>query len=249
MQIRLFKFLLVVFLAFASDLAAQKELLNIQVDTTTKIPNWGPNRRHYFQQYIGLGIMPGPMEKGAKTNWWSTSLLYGYRYKLKLWSWNALVVEGAYRHDRYSINQKQTKLLPVDPLRHQRERISLHNITGAFYDRINLGKRGNVLGRWIDLGVYADYAFRVSHVYLDQYYDSNSFQGGQVRRKTRVTRLPFANKLNYGASVRYGSYFYAIWVNYRMTDIIKYPEGATATPDLPKIVVGMEFSIYWLRHL
>jgi hypothetical protein len=228
-------------------LAAPAQSINESVDTTQAIPKFGANRRFHRDAYLGLGVITGPQQAGAYTNWWSSSLAFGLRGKLKLWSWESLVLDLGYRYDRFSLNQKKVKRLPVDQLAHQRERISVHNLSTTFCNRISLGKHGDVLGRFLDVGIYGDLVFRTTNVYLDQYYDSNSEMANRFRIKSRLSRLPYIQPANYGLVVRLGSNnssFFGMW---RMNDLVK-DSADRNYPDLPRLVVGIQISGFRFIH-
>ncbi len=216
-------------------------LISRDVDTTGKISKFGPNRLFYFSLYNQLGLMPGPQVYGAQTNWWSSSFAYGVRGKLRLFYWNALVMDVCYRYDRYSIRQNTPKLAPLIPANHVRERISLHNFSVTFCDRINFRRRGNVLGDWIDLGVYADNIFRSTNVFLDEHYDSDGASGFHYKVKTKIVRLPYIEKVNYGLTFRMGSEMNSLFIQYRMNDLFNY--NSPNNRDLPKIIIGFGFAI------
>jgi hypothetical protein len=220
-----------------------RSLVDITVDTTGKIPKFGPNRLFFVHGLCQLGEKSGPQVYGLQTNWWSGSIEYGVRGKLKLWSWEALVMDAGYRYDRYSMRKDTPKLIPLDPTIHQRERISDHNFSGSFCDRINFGKRGNVMGSWLDFGVYADWSFRTSNVYVDQHYDSNSPSGYRYKNKTKITRLPYMEKTNYGLTVRFGGDYGGVFAEWRMNNIIK-KNYTTGDRDLPKLTIGIEFYMW-----
>lgn len=217
-----------------------RALVNIDIDTSGEIPTFGPNRLFFVHGLYRLGEKPGPQVYGLQTNWWSGSLEYGVRGKLKLWSWESLVMDLGYRYDRYSMRKNTPKLSPLDPTVHQRERISVNNFTGSFCNRINFGRRGNIMGSWLDLGVYADWAFRTSNVFVDQHYDSNDPSGYHYKSKTKITRLPYIQDLNYGVTARMGGDYGGVFMEWRMNNIIK-SAYTTLDRDLPKLTIGIEF--------
>lgn len=233
------RFKLTVLFALLLTAAAAQDI-HVTVDTTQTISNIGPNRRFHLDHCVGAGFIAGPEERGASTNWWSSSVSYSVRGKLKLWSWEALVVDFGYRYDRYSIDQKSVKRLPIATLAHQRERISVSNLSFAFCNRISLAKHGNVLGRYIDFGVYGDWAFRATNVYLDQYYDSNS-PAGRTRIKTKNSRLNYVQPFNYGVVFRWGSDDASLFGMWRMNDLIK-DSADRNYPDLPQLIIGVQVS-------
>ena len=219
---------------------AQRPVVSVEVDTAKEISNYGPNRRFFAHGTIGLGMYTAPYDAGLKTNWWSSgSFVYGARLKFKLWSWESIVLDVNYRYDRFGINQKQQKASPLSPASYQRERLSVHNLSGSVCNRINFGKRGNVMGVWLDLGVYADRTFRTSHVTLNQYYDSNSPNAYHYKNRTKVTRLAYLNDYNYGLTMRMGYDYAGIFVNYRLSDLIQDPPAGNYG-DLPRLMIGIE---------
>jgi hypothetical protein len=215
-------------------------LLSRNVDTTGKISKFGPNRLFFIHAFGQFGAMPFPQVYGAQTNWWSCSVAYGLRMKLKLFYWNALVMDLAYRYDRYSIRQDTPKLLPLSPDHHVRERISIQNFSVTLCDRINFRRRGNVLGTWIDLGVFADNVFRSTNVFVDRHYDSNSPSGRSFKSKTTIAHLPYIEKINYGVTFRCGGEFTSFFVQYRLNPIFNY--DSLNNRDLPKIIFGIGFA-------
>lgn len=219
---------------------AQRVVFNEEVDTTREIPRTGPNRLYFVHGLGQLGLITGPMDYGMYTNPWSATITYGARTKIKLWSWNALVIDFGYRFDNYSLKKRQSSIAPFFPAAHQRTRLGVNNLTFAFCDRINFGRRGNVMGNWLDLGVYGDLPFHSTYVYVDQYYDSNSPNGGRFKSKTRVTRLPWLSDFNYGFTVHLGGDMFGVFANYRVSDFVTDPSPATHYHDLPRLMIGIE---------
>ncbi len=219
---------------------ARFTLVDHDVDTTGAIPKFGPNRLFFAHGLGQIGEKPGPQSLGLQTNWWTGSIAYAARGKLKLWSWDALVMDFGYRYDRYSMRMNTPKLLPLDATKHERERISVHNLSGAICDRINFGRRGNVMGTWLDLGVYGDWGFRTTDVFVDQHYSSTSLFGYRFKSKTRETRLPYMEKMNYGLTARVGGDYVGIFAQWRMNNIIK-SSYTINNIDLPKLTLGIEF--------
>ncbi|HET6993141.1 MAG TPA: hypothetical protein VFJ43_17535 [Bacteroidia bacterium] len=218
-------------------------LISKDVDTTGKISKFGPNRLFYLTPFLQIGEMPGPQVYGSQTNWWSSCFAYGIRSKLKIFYWNALVLDIDYRYDRFSINQKRPKLPPLITMSHERERISLHNFSGSLCDRINFRKRGNIIGSFIEFGVYGDYVLRSTDVFVDRHYDSNSASGYSYKTKTTLARLPYIDKMNYGLTVRLGSEGFALFANYRINSLFNY--DSLNNRDLPKLTIGIDLSSFY----
>ena len=240
MQKLVFKILLALCVVQSGSLVAQRVLLHEEPDTTGEIPMFGKNRSVYVHHLMKIGVFAPLYETGAETNFWSTSVSSELRCKAKICSWNALVLDFGYRCDRFVINQKQTKLLPGFSGNHKRERLSLHNISFALCDRINFGRRGNILGIYMDFGFYGDYAFRAAHLYVDEFYDSNSPAAVHTRTRVKNTQLQYVNRLNYGLTARFGWEWASVFAMYRMTELITDNPPLTEYPDMPKLVIGIE---------
>ena len=227
---------------FKDSTGRSRTLVRYDVDTSGEIPKFGPNRLFYLHGLSRIGEMAGPQNYGLQTNWWSYSILYGFRMKLKLWSWESVVMDLGYHYDRYSLRMDTPRLSPLENSNHQREKIVIHNFSGAICDRINFGRRGNVMGLYPDLGVYGDYGFYNSNVYVNQYYVSNSPSGYHYKVKTKINRLPYLEKFNYGLTARIGGDYGGIFVLWRWNDLIKQ-SYTNIERDLPKLTVGIE--VYW----
>lgn len=241
MQKLIFNFLLGCLVLAGLNLSAQRVLLAETVDTTGEIPRFGPNRAFYLYPLIKFGVFTPPYENGGVVDLWSSTLSYEIRSKVKLCSWNAVVFDLGYRCDRFSINQDDTSYLPTYTGRHKRERLSTHNFTMTFCDRINFGRRGNIQGIYLDFGIYGDLVVRAAHLAVDEYYDSNSPSAGHVKIKVKNTRLPFINDLNYGLTARFGWEWGSAFVMYRLSELIRDNPPLTAYPDMPFLSAGMEF--------
>lgn len=232
--------LLVLCVVLSVQLSAQRVLLEERVDTTHEIPKFGPNRMWFTYPLVKIGVFTPPYEKGGVTNFWSTSLSYEIRTKLKLLKWNALVFDLGYRCDRFIINQDDTSYLPTYSGRHKRERLSTQNVTLTVCDRINFGRRGNIQGIYLDFGVYSDYVVRSAHVAVDEYYDSNSSVATHGKVRVKTTHLQFINRLNYGLTARFGWEWGSAFAMYRVSDLIIDDLPDSNYPDMPFITVGIE---------
>lgn len=243
MQRSIFKIAFVFCIVLSAHLQAQRILVQESPDTSGEIPMYGPNRSIYVHQLVKIGAFVPVYDSGIYLQPWNSSLSYELRTKAKICSWNALVLDFGYRCDRFIIKEDTAQVIPFLGLDHKRERITTHNVSFSLCDRINFGKRGNILGIYLDYGFYGDYVFRSSHMTVDEYYDSNSISGRHVKVKARSTRLAYINQLNYGLTARFGWEWGSFYSMYRMTDLILDPDALTPWPDMPRLVVGVEMFI------
>lgn len=219
---------------------AQRVLVYEEPDTSGETPIYGKNRSIYTHMLVKIGAFAPVYDDGMFLQPWNSSISYEFRTKAKICKWNALVLDFGYRCDRFIIREDTAQVIPFLGLDHKRERVSCHTLTFSLCDRINFGRRGNILGIYLDYGFYGDYIFRSSHLTVDEYYDSNSLSGRHVKMKTRSTRLAYINQLNYGLTARFGWEWGSFYGMYRMTDLILDPDPLTPWPDMPKLVVGVE---------
>lgn len=240
MQRLIFNILLMSCLLFSVTLGAQRVLVHEEPDTSGEIPMYGKNRAMYVHGLMKIGIIAPIYETGAQTNYFSTSLSYEARAKAKICSWNAFVLDFGYRCDRFVITQNVNKQIPGLFGNHKRERISIHNLSFAFCDRFNFGRRGNILGIYLDVGFYGDYAFRAAHLYVDEFYNTNSSVAQHTVTRVKENQLVYINTLNYGLTTRLGWEWGSFYAMYRMTDLVLDNPPLTVYPDLPKLVIGIE---------
>ena len=105
-----------------------------------------------------------------------------------------------------------------------------------FYQRINIGKRGNALGNYLDIGVQGQWNMSDVEEYM-VINETNPYFG-----KTRIMnrKLTFTEPLSYGLSARIGLNKFAIHGYYRLSDYFK-PEFAI--PELPRLSVGVQCAL------
>ena len=118
----------------------------------------GPNRKWHRQIYLQLGFMADNPNAGAAIRYGlSTQWGFGFRIKRRLNNTFALTNDWGYRSTTFNLKQENTKIVP-DLKQHRTEKIDFHSITTALHLRINVGRRGNYVGNFLDLGGYGGYA-------------------------------------------------------------------------------------------
>ena len=161
--------LIAVALLLPACLLAQKPVLDVDVAGDTVPEKFGPNLPHYFHVYSGIGFNIGPGEGDSLEvlPGWSYRATIGMRYKRKITSWYSLGLDLAYANSRYRLAQDSSKNLPSRNL-HEREVLVNNSIDGEVFQRINYTKRGNIIGNYVDMGVYGSYGFAFRHRYVDR---------------------------------------------------------------------------------
>ena len=224
------------------NLHAQKVLLEQHVQKDSVLPSFGPNLKHFMYFDIGYGFVAGNSSFGSEIDYGrSTSFLFGLRYKRKISNYYSLGFSLDYFNILYRLKQDSSKILPDKNL-HNKEILKTNNFSLEFYNRINFDKRGNFMGKYIDLGFYGNLPFSSSHQYSDDKIKPNA-------GKTKVinTELKYLSTLNYGLSGRIGFNRLVFYATYRLSDIFKKSVGneyVVRFNELPRGLVGIQLGLF-----
>jgi len=223
------------------SLSAQDVVLEKNVDEQYSDKR-GPNMRQYGHLYEGLALLvpynnlPGASTEMAR----SGEFVIGYRYKLKLLSFYAIGFDISNRWVRYGIHDEDdapeiasnplSKASQVDKLS-----MAISSLGAEAYNRINIGKRGNTLGNYLDIGIkgewnYGRRLFIKEKSTADAYYEKS---------RTVQRKLSFIEKYSTIVTARIGIGKFSIYGNYRITDLIA--SGYT-TPELPPLTAGVQIA-------
>lgn len=228
---------LIWFLSFSTK--AQEVLLSENVKGDTVRSNFGPNKTHYLIMYTGIGFFVSPSNKGSDVNPYSSSdYRIGARYKLKLCSWEAIGFDVYYNTNNFNLKQNDQKTIPNKTL-HDKEKVVTNNVAVDLFNRINFGKRGNVLGKYLDLGFYFSYYFASKHVYKDTFTSANS--AFATRNKVVNRGMKYFSDYNYGPIMRIGNNRYTLYAQYRMTPY--FIQGFNFA-DMPIVVAGIQVGLH-----
>jgi len=202
-------------------------------------PTYGPNARNYWHVWLATGIITGGSEGNgaAIVPGQSNCIDVGIRYKLKLANFYALGFSADYQRSIFQLVQDESKKIPNSML-HDKEKLRFNKLNIECYQRFNVGKRGNIIGKFWDIGVYAGWAFRVSHLTKDKYDEPNTNRGKQVRTVTR--QLDYIEPLVYGFRSRIGINFFSVFLDYRASSLFNDHFDA----ELPRYCVGLQLGLH-----
>jgi len=209
-----------------------------------KMPSGGPNYKHFHQLYLNyLFIIPMNDAMEVETEGGKSGIFtVGWRYKRKLSEWFSLGTGLSYANSQYSIKQTNDKEIPNDIL-HKKEKLKYNNINSEFYIRFNFGKRGNIIGKFIDLGAYGGYSVTVKHFYMDEADKNSPPYAGKIKVNERD--LNYVNHLNYGLQFRMGINRWVITANYRLSDLLDDDYKANIGDYyFPRLAVGLEVGLH-----
>lgn len=215
--------------AFSQDI-----LLNQNVRADSIRPTRGPNLKHFTHFYVGLGF---PVSTNGIENYTipglSTGLDLGFRYKRRINNYLATGLELGINSTSFKLKQKEPKTVP-DTILNNKEKLQISCLKSSGYIRINIGRRGNYIGNYLDVGAYGDWNFQKKHKTTNENED-----GEKVRVST--TRLKYIENFSWGVLARVSVSRYAFTAHYRLSDIYK---SDMAVPELPRLIVGVEVGLF-----
>ena len=254
-------FSIFIFSLFTFFATAQSVVLEEDVKSDTIVKKWGANRSHFQHLYFDLNFVVDPAEKGAEVRYGlSHGIGIGYRYKKRLCNTFALGLDGSYRFFKYDIKQHKDKKVPKGINYngdYDKEKYKTHTLSGEAFLRINVGKRGNLVGNFLDIGAYGSWIFGFNHWYK-QDYKENWYNVNKPEKETvSETGLNYVEDIEYGLRARIGINRYVLSVSYRMSDLFNgkivkegvyptYPIGINLEnmPELPRLQIGLQIGLH-----
>lgn len=210
----------------------------------------GPNMRHYGHFYTAYGlVMDYDEQSGTAIEWWrSWQYFTGYRYKLKLLSFYAIGLDLSYKRTSYLFDIDENPFDIYNPLTtnlaRDKHRLINNGIGLEFYHRINFGKRGNTLGKYLDTGIRGQWNFAdVESILVIN--DDPDIPSQRQRIKKRG--LSYVKPFSYGLTARIGFNKLIIYGNYRLSDYFEEEiseNNDVNIPELPRLSVGIQFVLF-----
>lgn len=217
---------------------AQRVLLQSTIAKDTVYEQYGPNRAFYNHLYFNyLPVVGAASGVGAPLRYGSSAeLAVGVRNKFRLSEPLSTGFDLRFVRRTYDLAQEAGKLLPTSAL-HYRESLAMSELHLETFVRLNVGQRGNVIGRYLDLTGWGGWALSTAHRTEDR-------PGiGAKKVRTAETGLPYLRRWPYGVGARLGTGRYAAVARYRLSDTFM-AAAPPVFPELPRWTVGLE--IGWL---
>ncbi len=238
------KFILFLIILLIGKFAtAQTVLMHEKIsDYDFDVPKRGPNFRHFTHLAIGLGFyIPDEDAKQIDCVYGaSTSFSVGYRYKYKITNFFAIGATLSYTNDIFSIQQNSQKQFP-NKILHKREKLRFNSLGPGVFMRFNIGKRGNVIGRFLDLGTYYNWVFIAKHVYRDRLSNNNLLAQGAGKQKVVLSDLDYIKRFHYGIKCRVGINRFVINASYRLSELLNEKYKPLF---LPRLNIGIEIGLH-----
>jgi hypothetical protein len=231
-NMKLLHFIYIFFLTIESAVFGQEVIMNKSVSKEMFNMKNGPNTHRYTHAYFSLSSFIKTSVTQADPKY-PGSLQYclGLRTKYKLAEWYALGYELEYRLSNFRYAKVHDNL-PV----HDKDRILTHSLALSLFQRLNFDKRGNYIGKFMDMGAYGEFPFIKNNILIDNV--DTLFSGQQ---KLVLSHLKFMNSFNYGVSARLGYNRVVLFAAYRISDIFK---SSYKRMDLPRLNVGLQIGIH-----
>jgi hypothetical protein len=228
------KILTILLLSFSIAAFSQEILLSQDVKADSLRPTRGPNLKNYTHGYIGIGFPLFTSEAVTYTKpGLSTTFDFGIRYKRKLSPNFAMGLDLGVNFSAYHIKQGEGKSVP-DSVINDKEKFQIGTTVGSAFARINVGRRGNYIGNYLDLGAYGGWNMQKKHKTTNENED-----GEKVKEST--TRLTYIENFSYGLLGRIGIGRYALTSRYRLSDIF---DASAEMPELPRLILGLEIGLF-----
>ncbi|MBN2758273.1 MAG: hypothetical protein JXR51_13960 [Bacteroidales bacterium] len=241
-----FVLILCVLLLISNLIVGQTVILNEKpIEYDLKMPTDGPNFNHFNHLYLSYNfIIPFGNKNEIETNFGQSYIFnLGWRYKYKIAEFFAIGTALNFYNVTYNLAQNENKKVPNDIL-HKKEKIKFNNLGTEFFMRFNFGKRGNVIGRFIDLSSYVNYAISVKHLYQDPI-DSNNNQYMAGVINVTLSDLSYVERLNYGVRARIGFNRWVITSSYRLSNLLKDTYlDETGDFEFPRFSLGFEIGLH-----
>ena len=148
-----------------------------------------------------------------------------------------------YDNTVYRIKQKEGKRFPNANI-HDKETLRLNNLGFEIFQRINFGRRGNFVGKFIDMGLYYNWAFDVKHAYKDKIDQSNN---PDMAKNTKIINrnLNYIDDFNYGLRARLGFNRSVLTFTYRLSDLFdKTFHNNEIDIEMPRFTLGIQLGIH-----
>lgn len=217
---------------------AQQVLVAGEVAQDTLRPDFGPNRRYFAHFFVGGGLVLGPAGgPGARLRYGppSNELELGARFKRRYSQTLALTLSLRYALQTFALAQTDQKTLP-NPTQHLHESLRLQAVQLEAGLRLNAGRRGNVVGRYLDLLAWGGRVLATAHLTEDEPAPS----AGATTLDTAERGLSYLARWPAGVGLRLGSGHLALTGRYRLTPALRGAAG----PELPRGVLGLEIGLF-----
>jgi len=225
--------LILIIMAALNVAQAQTEILHVDVDTNTTESQFGPNRRHFIHTFMSLGLHTQIPANGNYNFPRSSYLSFGALYKLKLSNYFSTGITLSFENSSIQLAKDRPVTFP-DSLRHSKETLDQFALSGSYYLRINMEKRGNSIGKYLDLGVGGLLQTGANYQYEDPLI-------GKEIKEVKIRHYPMLRASNWYLYTAIGINNFALMARYRMQSFFIDRSGL---PEAPPIMIGISWGFF-----
>lgn len=206
MKTKILMSLLVCFIGLSKLSSSQNLLFSEEVTVDSIKGNFGPNLKHHIQPMIEFGIIfPNINVPAYEQKFFSPSYGFGLKYKYRFCNTFSLGMAV-----NYQINTRNYKyfsylaLLPdsITSNNFRSYKLTQQSISFRPFIRFNIGRRGNNLGKYLELGGFYNH-----FIFSKETIKFNDFQGLKTTRITNFQKvLSYKYAFGLNASIGYKNY-------------------------------------------
>ena len=127
----------------------------------------------------------------------------------------------------------------IESIDYKKRSYLVQNLNLGIYQRINFNRRGNMVGKYLDLGGFGAWNFARNHVYSRKGFSTETFNWVEINERG----IDYIENFQYGLEARLGTNRYALTCRYRLNDLIK-KENAMNLGELPRLSLGLEIGFF-----
>lgn len=223
------KYILLLILTYSTSLMAQTVLLEQKVDSVYTKAKFGVNSTHFVHMYLGFGFVFGMPDEEITRFFFTNDYKVGLRYKLRI---NNTFSTGA----DVEFNSRNISFPTHNNVK--TEKYVIHDLKYDWFLRLNYGKRGDIMGKFIDIGVYGS-----TNLYSSEFHKIDVDNSQFKTQSYTYENLKYLENFNYGFLFRLGINQFVLFANYRYSDILK-PKVDEGIRDIPRCTFGVQMGIH-----
>lgn len=226
-------------------LLAQEPVMDQDVDQQLEQPLEGPRADFTVFVDYGLGvILPGGETDSVQNEGFSNYFWYGVLMQRNLGGHFGIGGNVNYVRSMHRISQAENNPLNYSQI-HAKQKLVHNGIGVSGHLRFYLTNRGNNLGKYIDLGGYANFYLGERMTFVDEGELATDVGGEEI--ETNIRKLTYVSNLEYGGMARIGLGAFYFFGKYRLSDMFTPFDGfgdGSKLPELERLSVGVGLSIF-----
>lgn len=199
----------------------------------------GPNSSYFSYITFGFGIMALPADHDSIKSQLSTNINLGIINKYRVSNHYALGFSLFYNYLNYEFKPFSHNYAPIEGAKLEDEKLNMHMWGLELFNRFNFGRRGNVLGTFLDIGFYANLVGSSYHKM--EWGLKNSTNNDYEEEEQYLYSPAYMNFYDYGLRMRFGWDHLALFSEFRLSDLFNN-KATYAAPG--RLIIGLQIAIY-----